>query len=149
MFHSQNRLVQSWWGLKLSYNTKIRYLSGIHLLSVSLHLFSNTVNFLPLDRNIEETGKENVYVPRENRKRIKDLFTIMPSFTWDSKWEFCLEAHDSIPLYDNSQVKTVLGATDFQHTKLSGVCQILSMPELMIHNNSVLSLFTINETEQY
>lgn len=73
MFHSQKRLAQCWWVLKLSYNAEIGYLSGIHLLSVSLHLFSNTVHFLPLDRNIEETGRENVYVPRENREKNKRL----------------------------------------------------------------------------
>lgn len=81
MLHSQRRLAQSSPVLKLSYNVYIKYLSGIHLLSVSLHLFSNTVHFLPLDRNTEETGRESVYVLREDRKRMKDFFTIMPSFT--------------------------------------------------------------------
>lgn len=146
MFHSQKRLAQCWWVLKLSYKAKIGYLFGIHLLSVSLHLFSNTVHFLPLDRNIEETGRGNVYVPRENRKRIKDLFTIMPSFTWDSKWEPCLEADDSVPLYHNSQVKTVPAHKDIW---ISGVCQILPMPWVTINNNSVVIVYTINETEQY
>lgn len=81
MFYSYRRLAQPLPGFNLSYKAYIKYLSGIHLLSVNLHFFSNTVNFLPLDRHKEETGRVCLCMYRGRREKEYKTLTIMPSFT--------------------------------------------------------------------